>query len=266
MRFQYDHDLHIHSGLSLCSKDPEQNKENILRYAEEKGLHTICITDHFWDEKVDVERIPWYFNQNYPHISQILPLPKSDKVRYLFGCETELSKDMVLGLSKERYDLFDFIVVPTTHLRCEPLTISKEEGASAVRRGQLWSERLDAVLSMDLPFHKVGIAHLLCGLMANPDELLQTMQNISLLEAERLFKKAANFGVGIEINADDVKHFEDETKEISLKIYQIAKESGCKFYLGSDAHHLRDFETCDERFAKAIDLLDLTEEDKYFGY
>ena len=116
---------------------------------------------------------------------------------------------------------------------------------------------------MDLPFHKVGIAHLLCGLMSKPDDLLNTMQRISLLEAERLFKKAAKLGVGIEINADDVKHFEDETREISLRIFQIAKECGCKFYLGSDAHHPGDFETCNERFAKAIDLLGLTQQDKF---
>ena len=148
-------------------------------------------------------------------------------------------------------------------MRCEPLTISKEDGESTERRAQLWAERLDAVLNMDLPFHKVGIAHLLCGLMSKPDDLLNTMQKISLLEAERLFKKAAKLGVGIEVNADDVKHFEDETKEISLKIFQIAKESGCKFYLGSDAHHPRDLDSCEERFAKAIDLLELKEEDKF---
>ena len=39
MRFQLDYDLttiyHIHSQLSLCSKDPEQNLENILRIAKD---------------------------------------------------------------------------------------------------------------------------------------------------------------------------------------------------------------------------------------
>ena len=45
MRFQLDYDLttiyHIHSQLSLCSKDPEQNLENILRIAKDLGLRVL---------------------------------------------------------------------------------------------------------------------------------------------------------------------------------------------------------------------------------
>ena len=35
MKYVIDHDLHIHSLLSSCSRDPEQNTEAILRHAEE---------------------------------------------------------------------------------------------------------------------------------------------------------------------------------------------------------------------------------------
>ena len=31
MRYIADHDLHIHTQLSLCSGHPEQTKENILK-------------------------------------------------------------------------------------------------------------------------------------------------------------------------------------------------------------------------------------------
>lgn len=34
MRYIYNHDLHIHSQLSLCSSDPEQNNERIVQYAK----------------------------------------------------------------------------------------------------------------------------------------------------------------------------------------------------------------------------------------
>ena len=37
MRYAFDHDYHIHSYLSSCSKDPEQTAERILAYAEENG-------------------------------------------------------------------------------------------------------------------------------------------------------------------------------------------------------------------------------------
>jgi hypothetical protein len=43
MRFQLDHDYHIHSQLSLCSNDPQQNTDHILRIAENLGLRQICL-------------------------------------------------------------------------------------------------------------------------------------------------------------------------------------------------------------------------------
>ena len=52
MKYTFDNDLHIHSGISLCSNDAEQTPERILGYAVENGLKTICIAVHFWDETV----------------------------------------------------------------------------------------------------------------------------------------------------------------------------------------------------------------------
>ena len=38
---------------------------------------------------------------------------------------------------------------------------------------------------------------------------------------------------------------------------------GCKFYLASDAHTPEQLNVATERFQRAIDLLDLTEDDKF---
>ena len=38
MRYIFDHDYHIHSWISSCSRDPEQTLERMLRYAQENGL------------------------------------------------------------------------------------------------------------------------------------------------------------------------------------------------------------------------------------
>ena len=46
MKFQIDHDYHIHSYLSTCSSDPEESPEAILRYGEKNKMHTLCLTDH----------------------------------------------------------------------------------------------------------------------------------------------------------------------------------------------------------------------------
>ena len=64
MRYTVDHDLHIHSQISSCSRDPEQTNERILQYAEKNGLNTLCLTDHFWDYAYgQQERFDWMLKQ-----------------------------------------------------------------------------------------------------------------------------------------------------------------------------------------------------------
>ena len=262
MKYIIDNDMHIHSKLSLCSNDPEQTCENILSRAKENGLKTICITDHFWDESVEGAS-NWYKKQNYQHIAEAKPLPQTEGIRFLFGCETELNANLTIGLSKEKYDLFDFIIIPTTHFHMRGFTIPEEDAVNAQSRANAWVKRIDAVLNMDLPFHKVGIAHLTCKLIApTREEYLDVLRLLPEAELVRIFSRAAELGVGIELNATDMNFEENEAGTV-LRIYKIAKACKCKFYLGSDAHHLDKFDIMMPVFDRAVNLLGLSEDDKF---
>ena len=262
MRYVIDHDFHIHSKISLCSKDEKHTTERIIQYAEENNLKKICLTDHFWDESIDV-KMNFYEVQNYAHIEKALPLPKSDKVEFLFGSETDMDRNLRLGISKETFDKFSFVIIPTTHLHMMHFTISEQDGATPEGRARVWIERLEALLNMDLPFRKIGIAHLVCPLIApKREEYLKVLELLPTKKLEELFKKAANLGVGIEINSFDMK-FDDSEEDTVMRIFKIAKQCGCKFYLGSDAHHPNEFNGAKAAFDRAIDILDLTEEDKF---
>ena len=46
-------------------------------------------------------------------------------------------------------------------------------------------------------------------------------------------------------------------------MFNVAKDAGCKFYLGTDAHLPREFEGVTELFMSIIDILGLTEDDKF---
>ena len=258
MRYIADHDLHIHTQLSLCSGDPAQNKESILQYGLDNGLTTLCLTDHMWDSRVPGAS-GWYQKQSYEYITQALPLPESDKVRYLFGCETDLDRFLTVGVSPEIMKKLDFIIIPTTHLHMHGFTLDGSEGVE--ERAKLWCDRLEAVLDMDLPFHKVGIAHLTCSLMYR-EHYIEVLKTIPESEYRRLFKKAAEKGVGIELNFPSL-NLNDETREPTLLPYRIAKEEGCKFYFGSDAHHPQELAKAKENFENIIDLLGLEESDKF---
>lgn len=260
MKYRIDHDLHIHTLLSACSKDPEQSPAAILQHAQSYGLSTVCVTDHYWDSAVPGAS-DWYAPQDFAHISQSLPLPTADGVSFLFGCEAEMNKFGTLSIPSERFDDFDFIILPTTHLHMKNLTIDLSDVENDARRAELWVSRLDHLLDLDLPFHKIGVAHLACTLIKKGDRLT-VLDLIPSSEMERLFTKAAARGCGIELNSSDFK-FDDADTERVIRPFRIAKACGCKFYLGSDAHHPAALSASIERFERAIDLLGLTEDDKF---
>jgi hypothetical protein len=135
---------------------------------------------------------------------------------------------------------------------------------SEARRAEMWVERFQAVLDSGLPLKKVGIPHLTTALFV-PDKTWAGVERcLSLISDDAmkdLFGKAAKAGVGIELNFEPFKcaHIMDSV----LRPYKIAIECGCKFYLGSDAHTTGMLNKAMADFEKMIDLLDLTEDQKY---
>jgi hypothetical protein len=166
-----------------------------------------------------------------------------------------------------RYDDFDFVIIPTTHLHITGLTLEQSEAESTdskLIKAKRWVSRLEGLLTQDLPFHKIGIAHLACGLMSKGDfeGLLVLINAIPTEDMERLFALAKEKGCGIELNQTDIARMAKAPDEIS-RIFRVAKSMGCKFYLGSDAHHPKSFLESRELFEYAVDLLDLSESDKF---
>lgn len=241
MRYIWDNDLHIHSKLSLCSMDPEQTPDRILKYAVDNVLKTVVLTDHCWNITVATPN-DWYKYQNLEYTRRSLPLPQCDGVRFLFGVETEMHHSHITALNPEDYDTLDFIVVPLTHFHMVGLTITEQEAASPEAKAKAWVERLEAFLNSDLPFKKIGLAHLTCGLIARDrSDYLKVLELLPEEKMNSLFKRAAEVGVGIELNSDDMNFSENETDTV-LRMYRIAKANGCKFYMGSDAHHPNDLD------------------------
>ena len=259
MRYIADHDFHIHSTVSRCCHDETQTPDAILRYAKKNGFRKICLTNHFWDEDVSSEA-EWIEDHNFSFVSSVLPLPEDDRIEFLFGCETDMDFNNVLGVSKERFDCFDFIIVATTHLHLDGNTVrtaiqTPEEAAFH------WVDKLENLLIKDLPFHKIGIAHLTTGhiLKSRTTEALSLIPDAVMYD---IFNECARKGAGIELNVKTI-NMNDEEKEILLRPYFIAKECGCRFYLGSDAHKASALAGAKENFEDVIDKLNLKESDKF---
>ena len=264
MKFSFDHDLHIHTYLSNCSGDITQTPVNILNYAKKYNLNTICVTDHYWDDSIPYNTIDnsWYQNQNFEHISKIKPLPNDENIRFLFGCEVEMGSNNEIAMPEFRYNYFDFIIVSTTHFHL--MTGKNWDNADKNRLVSNWINRFDVVLNSNLPFNKLGLSHLVTPHIYRRDRKIY-LEIIDLLPTnvlKRLFSKASQLGVGIELNSSALSFFEEE-KDVVLRPLRIANECGCKFYLGSDSHKLSAFENIKENFEDIITSLDLTEDDKF---
>lgn len=264
MRYFFDHDLHIHSWISDCSRDPKQTPEAILQYAVDNGIKKLCLTDHYWDE-----RIPgasgWYQMQNTAWIDRAKPLPQTDGIEFLFGAETDMSADGTIGVDRKTAENLAFIIVPTTHLHMNGFTCRGDEDAA--ERAKLYVSRYDVLLNADLPFEKVGIAHLTCSLMYPQKNYFEVLDRVSDAEFRRLFTRSAELGLGIELNFSaihkDGTPYTWEQEGSVLRPYALAKECGCKFYFGSDAHHPAELASEKRNAETIIDLLDLKESDKF---
>ncbi len=261
MSFQIDHDLHTHTCLSSCSRDPEQTPRRLLDHARENGYTVQCVTDHLWDNLVPGAS-KWYAPQDVEHVKKNLPLPTDDQVRMVFGCETEFVGGKRLGLHPSHYDDFDFIVIPPNHFHMidfvRPASYDTEE-----KIADLFVERLEEIAALDLPWEKVGIAHPNCGLIFREGDVSKVFRLVDEKRYRAVMRSFADKGAGIELNVgcfppEDTGHLEDH-----LRLFRMAKEEGCKFYLASDAHHPKELDAVPAMAPDIIKKLGLTGEDQY---
>lgn len=263
MSFRVDHDLHIHSQLSACSNDPEQNTQAILKYALDNNLSTLVLTDHYWDNTVPGAS-DWYKPQDFEWIAQSKPLPQHESCRFLFGCETDMDRFGVIGVPESRFDDFAFIIIPTTHLHMPGFTRLEEDSDTVEKRAKVFISRFEQFLQLNVPYHKVGLAHITCPLIMPENDLyVKVLDSVTDQTFADLFAGCAEKGCGVEINVPLRQLTDEAIRESCLRPYRIAKEQGCKFYFGSDSHHPKGFAGVCDKFRLAVELLGLTEENQF---
>ena len=258
MRYQIDHDIHIHSQISPCSRDANQTKEAIFAYGMTLGLKLLCVADHFWDFGVDYEGYPGWTDVGNEKWKSILPLPQHEKCKFLFGAEVDMNAAEVVGVKKETIDEMDFCIISVGHLWLRSFTIpSDAPELDAQTKKDIYKRRLLLLLNRDdFDFTKIGLGHFTIGFGKD------CLALFSDDEYREIFSLVAKKGAGVELNFNVPEGDETALYE-TLRPYKIAKEVGCKFYLGGDAHHPSDFAKSKVKFEKMIDALGLTEDDKW---
>ena len=223
-------DYHVHTNLSSCARRTT-TIESYLPVAKEQGLTKIGISDHVWDDK-----IPGASNFYLPQFPAHSALIKEqgvpgviDGIQFLFGCEADMNKDDVIGMTEESAAMFDYILIPTAHFHMKGFTIEKDTPVQTAAKRML--ERMYKVC--EVPFVS-GIAHPFLP-MGYDNDRRELFASLADAELEACFKAVAKAGKSVEINFNYFKEkfFVEGEYE---RIYTIAREQGCSFHLGSDCH------------------------------
>ena len=255
MTFPLNHDLHCHSTLSSCCRDSWMTPVNILEHAKACDYQTICLTNHVWDIDVPTA-VDFYKGQDIAHITSALPLPQAKGIRFLFGCETEYVGGDRIGMARKHFDLFDFVAVPVNHFNLVGLVVPVGTDTSAESFCRLQLERLKQLISLDLPWEKIGIAHLYVPAAESEKEEARLMAFVQeqLNDYMHVFERISRLGAGVELNASV---FGQGQMERLLPIYGAAKAAGCKFYCASDAHRRTELDGIRERLPPVVEALAL---------
>ena len=260
------HDVHMHTYLSRCSNDPEFLPPAIIEKSKANGIKVLAFTDHFWDKTMPGWDNDFYRTQDFEHVQKIHKMmpEKIEGINILFGCETEYCGNGLISISKETAAKFDHVLVPTNHYLMD--FANENNLTTPVQLAAELVKRFKEVLSFDVA---TGICHpfLPLGFMEIGDKILNSM---SREELDECFSMAKEKNVSIEINSCTFANNYDRgtdgfTDDSFMRIFSIAKEAGCKFHFGSDAHSLSDIDRL-QKLEKYLDLLNITQEDIHPRY
>jgi len=231
-------DLHIHTSLSSCAK-PEAVAADYIAHAREIGLKTIAFTDHMWDSAVPGAS-SWYAPQNFEHILQLkkeLP-PSDDSLKILFGCETECDKYGTVGISEEVAAQLDILLVPNSHTHMRDFVIPSEDRDDIVRHGKFMVKHFMDIVNSPVAKYITAIPHPFCAVgCPEAQQVLDSIPDIALKECAAAAKEK---DIALEINTSGYGKMSDAELASSafVRLYDIARRTGCRFTIGSDAHEL----------------------------
>jgi histidinol phosphatase-like PHP family hydrolase len=263
---EINHDLHIHTYLSTCCADPEnQRPGKIVALAKSMGLKTIGFSDHIWTNK-KVKPSPWYAMQNETNLTLLredLGRADTEGIRVLVGCEADTKSPGQFTIDKDLAESLDYVLLSCDHFHLKDFVQPPWAKAPRDIADHMINFFCSAVQSglatiIPHPFKPYGFLH-------KYDDIIASIDDEELLEA---FSMASEIGVAIEITLGFFpirtgKWFWKRdmwSLETPVRILTLAKQAGCKFTLGSDAHHPGTQKMLFD-LKKIIDLAGITQED-----
>ncbi len=217
------HNMHIHTTFSGCAK-PEMTAKDIIKTAKEAGLEIIALTDHDNNNPIDSQR-------------KILLKEIADEqdIKVLVGGELSC-----IGIGKflnsEECDLqMDYKLYTTNHFHVRFWDQPEDESPRGYAVQML--KMVDSVIEMrkaDCFAHPFMAGYVKCF----EDKTLVTKEYTDN-ELGDIMEKANKKEIAWELNTGAVMG----NPEFYHRYFQIGKEVGCVFNIGTDAHRLCNIDT-----------------------
>lgn len=255
-----DQDLHIHTHLSPCGDCPESTIAAYKKEARAFGVTTLGITDHFREAGIPGGNA-WYDKLDFNHISRIRAEIAGDPdrdVRVLFGAEAEYSPEIRdIAISEEHAKELDFFIVPHSHTH---VIMPVEYRADHNRHIDFMITAFHDITESKLAKYVTAIAHPFeAGACSDKQDGI--LELISDDQFRDCFRKAAEKDIAVEINLGTLTARAPRYRESRFfRMFEIARDCGCKFTFGSDSHRPKHFSSITQGYAWAA-LLGLTDQD-----
>lgn len=231
-------DYHIHTNLSLCA-DPAAT---VARYLEagQARASVMGFSNHCWDAEVEGAS-QWYRQQDIAHVLSLRQqIPQTDGIHTFVGCEVEMRADLLVAMLPEHMDLFDYVLIPSSHAHMRGLTVP-DRVLTLHELRELLIRRFCAAAETPLAdYGVVALCHPFTAIGYLPQEH-EILREISNRTFQNCFSIAAQRGIPIEINGEIFldSHMPREEHDLPgeyVRMMSVATECGCRFYFGSDSH------------------------------
>ena len=258
-------DLHVHTNRSLCAPRTTE-PSTYIPYCKDEGIRLIGISDHVYPTEM-IHQFGYTDETRLSRLLSVRPALKeaeaASDVRFLFGCEIDYFP--CVGhpyISPEESLHFDYVLFASSHILNYPHMYTEYELSSPDVLRKLTMDRFIAACKLDYPV-PMGICHPLYPICSpHQCEIIDGMSDGCLKEC---FSMAKEKDISIEIHAclyrKDTPLNADGLSDRYLRILSVAKECGCKFHFGSDAHDPKAFVGSHDKLRRAAELLGITGND-----
>lgn len=253
-------DSHFHTTLSDCCSDPAMTVENVAKHLASRGFQLIAVTDHIWDNSAIT---PNNFYKLHPacNILKQAQHIRAGKfpLKVLAGCEADMRAPGEFGITQSLREKLDLVIMASDHFHMHKF-VEQPNPVTPENVGRLILKFFRSAATSGLAD---VLAHPLfpCGFVQLYDRAVATISDDEFLE---ICGEAAFRGVAMEINSSILRTAVDNhcSPETTERIFTLAKQAGCRFTFGSDAHQMTTFDdiALSEHFA---DRIGLTEADLF---